>query len=88
MKIQKGDYVLMNFHWTRRLKTDKAYKVIDIYPIFVMNLTSPSIIENYLMIEDEEHIITGYSESKFTISPNNQKLKRSDKLKKLDETRR
>lgn len=84
MKIQKGDYVLMNFHWTRRVRSDKAYKVIDIYPIFIMNLTTPSIIENYLIIEDEEHIITGYSESKFVLSPDNLKLKRLDKLKNLN----
>jgi len=88
MKIQKGDYVALawsslGLNWTRRVRTNKAYKVIDIYPMFIMEPSSPSKIERYLIIEDEEHTITGYRESKFTLSPNNLKLKRLEKLKKL-----
>jgi len=85
MRFQKGDYIIIVLNWTNRVLQDKPYKVIDTYPVWTMEHVGPSKMENYVFIEDEKKILCGYSEGKFILAPNNLKLKRLEKLKKIND---
>ena len=86
MRFQKGDYVHIVLNWTDRVLQDKPYKIIDTYPVWTMDV-GPSKMENYIFITDETNTLVGYNEGKFILSPNDLKLKRLEKLKRInDET--
>lgn len=79
--MDRDDYVMIKkekLHLTRRLNPNRSYRILDICNI-ITNHAGLFGYDDYVIIYDDENIKTGYRIS----SPDNQKLKRLDKLQNL-----